>query len=122
MGPCTKPAQVFTPEAAELARAAFAEQIAALVAEGVDLVLLETFSDLSELRLAASVARQAGATVLASFTVDDEGKTVVGTPAETMAAALEAAPAVDAIGLNCGTGPAGAYERWARSCPARPSR
>lgn len=110
VGACTRPDQVFTPEYGAQAEEAFAEQIAALLAEGVDAIILETFSNLPELLLGAKVAKRAGAIVIASFTVNQEGATAVGTPAQTMVGGLEADGNVDVIGLNCGTGPAGAYD------------
>jgi methionine synthase I (cobalamin-dependent)/5,10-methylenetetrahydrofolate reductase len=110
VGACTRPDQVFTSEYAAQAEAAFAEQIAALLAEGADAIILETFSNLPELLLGAKVARTAGAIVIASFTVNQEGVTAVGTPVETMVDGLRADDNVDVVGLNCGTGPAGAYD------------
>ncbi len=110
VGSCTRPDQAFTPEYAGQAEAAFAEQIEALLAGGADAIILETFSNLPELLLGAKVARRAGAIVIASFTVSQEGVTAVGTPAETMVEGLGASGDVDAIGVNCGTGPAGAFD------------
>jgi len=117
VGPCTQGGQVITGREIAEVEAAFREQMEALTTEGIDLLLLETFSDLQELQLAARVAREAGVPVLASFAVDDEGETAAGTPAVKMAAALEEDPHVDAIGLNCGTGPAGIYEALLKILP-----
>ncbi len=110
VGACTRPDQVFTDEYAAEVEAAFAEQIARLTAEGVDAIILETFSNLPELLLGAKVAKAAGAIVIASFTVNQEGVTAVGTPARTMVDGLHACDDVDVIGVNCGTGPAGMYD------------
>lgn len=110
VGACTRPDQVFSSEYAGEVEATFAEQIEALMAEGVDAVVLETFSNLPELLLGAKVAKRAGAVVIASFTVDQEGVTAVGTPAETMVDGLQADENVDVIGINCGTGPAGTFD------------
>ncbi len=117
VGPCTQGGQVITGRDMAEVEAAFREQMEALTEEGVDLLLLETFSDLKELQLAARVARERGVPVLASFAVDDDGETAAGTPAEKMAAALEKDPHVDVIGLNCGTGPAGIYEALLKVLP-----
>jgi len=117
VGPCTQGGQVLTGREITEVETAFQEQMAALAEEGVDLLLLETFSDLRELQVAARIAREWEVPVLASFAVDDEGETAAGTPAEKMAAALEADPHVDAIGLNCGTGPAGIYEALLKVLP-----
>jgi homocysteine S-methyltransferase len=118
VGPCTQGGQVITGREIREVETAFREQMEALTAEGVDLLLLETFSDLKELKLASRIAREMGVSVLASFAVDDEGETASGALAENMAAALDADPNVDAIGLNCGTGPAGIYEALLKSLPA----
>jgi len=117
VGPCTQGGQVIAGGEIAEVEAAFREQVKALAGEGVDLVILETFSDLKELQLAARIAREEGVPVLASFAVDEEGETAAGAPAEKLAAALEADPHVDAIGLNCGTGPAGMYEALLKILP-----
>jgi len=122
VGPCTNPNQLITDSQAMLeVQAAYQEQITALASEGVDMILLETFSSLKELQLAAKVARSSGVPVIASFAVDDDGRTAAGTSAEVMADQLDADENVDAIGLNCGTGPAGLYEPL-RSVLARTSK
>lgn len=110
VGPCSHPDQVFTPEKAEEVEAAFVEQILALTTAGVDAILLETFANADELILAARVAKRCNAIVLASFAISQEGLTAVGTPAEAMVEALQNEPVVDAIGINCAIGPAGAFD------------
>ncbi|MFZ6031045.1 MAG: bifunctional homocysteine S-methyltransferase/methylenetetrahydrofolate reductase [Chloroflexota bacterium] len=91
------------------ARAAFSEQIAALLAAGVDLVLFETFTDLRELQEAITAARQlAGAEQVAlvasmAFTRDD--RTLLGDSPARVAGALWETGA-DVIGANCSGGPA----------------
>ena len=111
VGPCTSPDQLITDEQVIIeVRTAYQEQVEALAGEGVNLILLETFSSLAELQLAAAVAASTSLPVIASFAVDDEGRTAAGTPAEAMVDTLEADGNVDAIGLNCGTGPAAIYE------------
>jgi homocysteine S-methyltransferase len=93
-----------TPEAA---RAAFAEQIAALAAAGVDLLILETMMSVAEAEQAVLAARDvAPALKLAVlFTVNDDGNLLDGATPE--AAALRMAElGADAVGCNCSTGPA----------------
>src|SRR4030067_681233 len=63
VGPCIRPDQIMPDEHAVEVEEAFAEQIGALVAEGIDLVILETFTHLKELRLAARAAKRLGAPV-----------------------------------------------------------
>jgi 5-methyltetrahydrofolate--homocysteine methyltransferase len=84
----------------------FAEQAAALVAGGVDLIWIETMSHLSEITAAIRGARQASPTipVIATMTFDTRGHTMMGVSPEQAAIALLAAGA-DAIGGNCGNGP-----------------
>src|SRR3989304_6124676 len=71
VGPCIRPDQVMADGRAGGGGGAFAEQIGALVAEGVDLVVLETFTHLKELRLAARAAKRLGAPGPASVALDD---------------------------------------------------
>jgi 5-methyltetrahydrofolate--homocysteine methyltransferase len=84
----------------------FAEQAGALVAGGVDLLWIETMSDLAEMAAAVAGARRAspGTPVVATMTFDTRGHTMMGVSPETAAAALVAL-GVDAIGGNCGNGP-----------------
>ncbi len=110
VGPCVRPDQIMPDEHAAEVEDAFAEQIGALAAEGVNLVILETFTHLKEIRLAARVARRLGAPVLASFALNDRGETAVGMKASAIARALSADGNVDAVGINCGTGPAGVFD------------
>ncbi len=110
VGPCIRPDQIMLEEHVAEVEASFAEQISAVASEGVDLVVLETFTSLKELQLAARTARRHGLPVLASFVLNERGETAVGTSAETMTQALSADPNVDAVGINCGTGPAGVFD------------
>jgi homocysteine S-methyltransferase len=90
----------------EQAYAAFLEQISALVAAGVDLVLIETMSDLFEVAEAVRAARAAGApAVAASMTFTRDDRTLLGDSPAKVGAAL-AATGADLIGVNCSGGPA----------------
>ncbi len=94
------------------ARAAFREQIDALIEAGVDLLILETFGNLDELREAVMAAREAAGdeiAVIAQVTIDDFGYLPGGTDTETFTRALDSWP-VDAIGLNCSVGPKATLE------------
>ena len=84
----------------------FAEQAAALIAGGVDVIWIETMSHLSEIEAAIRGARRASPTipVIATMTFDTRGYTMMGVSPEAAARALLAAGA-DAIGGNCGNGP-----------------
>jgi 5-methyltetrahydrofolate--homocysteine methyltransferase len=84
----------------------FAEQAAALIAGGVDLIWIETMSHLSEISAAIRGARQASPTIpiIATMTFDTRGYTMMGVSPEQAARALLEAGA-DAVGGNCGNGP-----------------
>jgi len=93
------------------ARAAFSEQIAALIGDGsesaVDLLIIETMPALNEAREALLAAKTVApdVPVLVMVTVDDESECLDGSsPAQ--AAMLLTEWGADAIGVNCSTGPA----------------
>src|SRR5258708_33226258 len=89
------------------ARAFFREQAAALVEAGVDLLVLETFGDLEELREAILGAREVAGpdiVIVAQATIDDSGNLLDGTDPETFTRRLDEWP-TDVIGLNCSVGP-----------------
>ncbi len=88
------------------ARAAFMEQIAALAGAGVDVISLETFTDLYEIREAIAASRQVCALpVIASMTFTRDDRTLLGDGPEKVARQLVEMGA-DVIGVNCSGGPA----------------
>ena len=91
----------------EEARAAFAEQIRALAEGGVDLLIVETMTSLSEVHQAILAAREAAPQlpILAMMTIDEEGNTLDGSSPEAAAQKLTEW-GVDAVGCNCSAGPA----------------
>lgn len=95
-----------TMEAAD-AEAVFAEQLTGLVAGGIDLVLVETMSDLSEVEAALAAVRHVvpDLPVIATLSFDTNLRTMMGV-APTAAVRALAATGVDAVGANCGRGPA----------------
>lgn len=90
----------------EQAEEVFGEQIAALVKGGVDLILLETISDLREATAAMAAAKRVAPEVpiVAQMTFTDEGKTVHGFKPEEVVLALSQAGA-ECVGANCSVGP-----------------
>ncbi len=89
----------------------FEEQSRALLAGGVDLLIIETAQDILEVKAAVFGAReafkQAGRSVPIQCSVSllpQGGKMLLGTDISAVLATLEALD-VDAIGLNCSTGP-----------------
>jgi homocysteine S-methyltransferase len=94
------------------AREVFREQAQALVEAGVDLLVLETFFDLSEIREAIFAAREVAGeemVIVAQVTIDDHGDMPGGATPEIFARRLDEWPA-DVIGLNCSVGPKATLE------------
>jgi homocysteine S-methyltransferase len=106
VGPIGVRLEPYGATARDEAREAFREQAAALAEAGVDLFLLETFSDLEEIRQAIEGCRAAAdLPVVAQVTIQPNGETTYGDQPEHIAEAV-GAMGVDAIGLNCSVGPA----------------
>ena len=94
------------------AREVFREQARALVEAGVDLLILETFYDLSEIREAIFAAREVAGNemvIVAQVTIDDHGDMPGGATPEIFTRSLDEWPA-DVIGLNCSVGPKATLE------------
>lgn len=89
----------------DAAVAGFAEQAAGLAAGGVDVLWIETMSDISEVRAAVEGCRQAtDLPIVATMTFDTNGRTMMGvTPAQAYAEL--SAMNLAALGGNCGNGP-----------------
>ena len=106
MGPSGLVPGVATQPELALVSATFAEQAAALVEGGADVLVLETFRHLAEIRLALEAAREAApdTPVIASMTFDPTGTVADGSTPEQVASTLRDLGA-DAIGVNCGDGP-----------------
>src|SRR3954453_13581833 len=86
-------------------REAFREQVEGLLEGGADVLLFETFSDLSDLLLGISEARAiSDLPIVAQMTFGEELVAIDGSSPQTAATALAAA-GVDAVGVNCGVGP-----------------
>jgi len=85
--------------------AAFAEQAAGLAAGGVDVLWIETMSDISEVRAAVQGCRQAtDLPVVATMTFDTNGRTMMGiTPVQAFTEL--STMNLTALGGNCGNGP-----------------
>ena len=95
----------------EQARQVFAEQIQALAEAGVDLIIIETISDLHEMREAVAAARQVSErldkplAVVASMTFTRDDLTLLGDTPVKAAVSIRGYGA-DLIGINCSGGPA----------------
>jgi methionine synthase / methylenetetrahydrofolate reductase(NADPH) len=89
----------------EEARAAFTEQVKALADAGVDLIVIETMSDLYEIQEAVKAAKQTcDLPVIASVTFTRDDRTLLGDDPMTVARKIKEIGA-DVIGVNCSGGP-----------------
>ncbi|MGH9530392.1 MAG: homocysteine S-methyltransferase family protein, partial [Terriglobales bacterium] len=97
------------------ARAAFREQIEALIEGGVNVLIMETFGYVEELHQAILAARDVDPKipVVAQVTVDEDSNCLDGSTPETFAPRLEEWGA-DVIGCNCSVGPVAMLEAMER--------
>jgi len=111
VGPLGVPLQPQGEVTLQQARAAFAEQIAALAeggpGVGADLLIVETMTSLAEAGEAIRAAREVahGLRIVVMMTVDEDGNCLDGIPPEIAAERLTKWGA-DVIGCNCSDGPA----------------
>ena len=90
----------------EDAQALFAEQLRGLLDGGIDLVLVETLSDLAEADAALAAAREVAPDlpVMVTLSFDTNLRSMMGVRPADAVTHLAAAGA-DAVGANCGRGP-----------------
>ncbi len=89
----------------EDACAQFADMVRAGVHAGADLIVLETMTDLYELKAAILAAKEnSDLPVLVSMSFESRGRTFTGCTVESFAATA-AGLGVDGIGINCSLGP-----------------
>lgn len=83
----------------------YRDQIEAMVSVGLDLVILETFYNLDEIKIALKAVKEnSDLIVFASMSFDDNLKTVYGVTPEKAVEVLFQEGA-DGVGANCGSGP-----------------
>ena len=83
----------------------FAEQTHAAEAAGADLIVIETMSDLLEMKAAVLAAKETTRLpIFATMTFGEDGRTFLGTDPLTAAITLGAL-GVSALGVNCSLGP-----------------
>jgi homocysteine S-methyltransferase len=107
IGPLGVPIEPIGPLSFLEVRDIYRQQAQALVDAGVDLLILETFFEINELREAIFAAREVAGpemVIVAQVTIDDYGNMRDGTDTATFTAKLNEWPA-DVIGLNCSVGP-----------------
>lgn len=83
----------------------YKEQAQVLVDAGVDLFVVETMMSLQECRAAVLAIREiCDLPIMVSLTYNEDGRTLYGTDPVTAVVVLQSL-GVDAVGLNCSTGP-----------------
>jgi len=88
----------------EEALKAYREQMASALKEGPDFAILETFSDLQEMRAAVLAAQEEGIIPICTMTFEASGRTIMGiSPEQAMEELVKLG--VKIMGTNCGTGP-----------------
>ncbi|HLI69492.1 MAG TPA: bifunctional homocysteine S-methyltransferase/methylenetetrahydrofolate reductase [Ktedonobacteraceae bacterium] len=106
VGPTGLPLQAPDERRLQELRAIFREQIEGLQEGGADLLILETFTSLAELRQAVLAAQEIGGLpIVAQMSFDEDGHTLSGQSAARVAVVLSDL-GVDVIGANCSVGPA----------------
>lgn len=105
IGPMDGMLEPLGPITLEEAYAQFAEQVEAAEEAGADLILIETMSDLLEVKTAVLAAKERSSLpVIATMTFGEGERTFLGVTPESAAATLSAL-GVDAVGINCSLGP-----------------
>ncbi|MEA2527681.1 MAG: methionine synthase / methylenetetrahydrofolate reductase [Thermomicrobiales bacterium] len=105
IGPTTRTLAPYGTTARRDVQAAFREQIEALLEGGVDLLVVETISDLAEMEEAVAAARSVcDLPVVAFMTFAEDGRTIAGNDVEQVVRTLSGL-GVDVLGANCSVGP-----------------
>ncbi len=94
----------------------YKQQISALLEAGVDMLVVETMMSLQECRAAVIAAKETcELPVMVTLTFNEDGRTLYGTNPETAALVLTTL-GVDAVGVNCSTGPDKMIEIVSKMC------
>ena len=101
---------------AELYAVHFPYKSKAVRQAGVDLIVIETMTDLAEARLAVLAAKICKLPVFVTMTIDGSGKTMSGNDALCCLNVLQSIGA-DAFGFNCSTGPDAMIPHFKRIAP-----
>lgn len=102
-------------------QALFAEQLSGLVDGGIDLVLIETMSDVGEVRAAVAAAKEVAPElpIVVTMSFDTNLRTMMGV-APAQAVVDIGALGVAAVGANCGRGPEEMEQIMTSMAGARP--
>jgi homocysteine S-methyltransferase len=110
IGPTGRMVEALTDEARGRLESVFKEQVEALLEEGVDLLVLETFIGAAEIEAALKAVRALyDGPVVAQMSFSEERQTIDGFPPALIADFLRDRGA-DVVGVNCAEGPALVFE------------
>jgi 5-methyltetrahydrofolate--homocysteine methyltransferase len=110
VGPTGKILEPYGPLSLKKVYENYREQVVILEEIGVDLIILETFYNLEEIKIALrSVKENTNLMVIASMTFNKNLKTIYGVDPERAVIVLEN-EGTDGVGANCGTGPEVLYK------------
>jgi homocysteine S-methyltransferase len=110
MGPLGRPLAPVGSATAADARAAFREQAEALLEAGIDLFVVETISDIAEMReILAAIREVSDLPLIAQMTFNEDGLTGSG-EGPALAAQRMREWGADVVGVNCALGPADTFD------------
>ncbi|MFU8844015.1 MAG: bifunctional homocysteine S-methyltransferase/methylenetetrahydrofolate reductase, partial [Bacteroidales bacterium] len=105
IGPLKERLEPWGPLSEAEARDIFIEQAGGLIDGGVDMIILETFSDLHLIQQAIIAIRaKYNIPVIAQMTIGNDGDSLFGTPPDLFAVKMKQWGA-DVVGINCSVGP-----------------
>jgi len=105
IGPLGKPVAPLGTIPKEEALAAYIEQVEGLVEGGVDLLIIETQTDLEEMKLAIQAVRKVtDLPLVAQMTFTEDGRTLYGAYPEDVVRVTQSL-GVNVLGANCSVGP-----------------
>jgi methionine synthase / methylenetetrahydrofolate reductase(NADPH) len=105
IGPTTRTLAPYGTTTREKVQGAFREQIEALLEGGVDLLIIETISDLAEMELAVAAAQSVSDLPIVAFmTFGEDGRTIAGNNIDEVVRTLSDLD-VAVLGANCSVGP-----------------
>jgi len=116
IGPALAPNSMWKDSNSDALNKAFCNQAKYLIQNGVDIIMFETFSHVSELSLAVKCAKKASqklgkdTIIVAGFTVDKDGYSATRDYIDIFIKKLNSNKDVDIILLNCGVGSSSLYD------------